>query len=73
MAVHALRQKNSAAGEADIADHGENPTEREVGGTQLSRSIPYDRIRKVLARRQRLWDKRLAAAKWKKKPVVPQV
>lgn len=35
--------------------------------------IAPEKIVEVLARRQRLWDERLATSRLKKNPVVPQV
>lgn len=68
MAMHALQLKASEAG-----DTGGREKSGRLESCSESRHIPYDRIREVLARRQRAWDKRLAAAKCKKAPVVPQV
>lgn len=68
--MHALQHKASEAGASDT--DGREKSGRPESCLQ-SRSIPYDRVREVLARRQRAWDKRLAAAKCRKAPVVPQV
>lgn len=70
MAMHALQRKAEEARSAD------SPIQEKSGRPENcpeSASIPYDRIREVLAGRQRAWDKRLAEAKCKKAPVVPQV
>ena len=70
MAMHALRHK---ASDADAGDTGGREKSGRPESCPERRSIPYDRIGEVLAKRQRAWDKRLAAAKCRKPPVVPQV
>lgn len=68
--MHALQHKASEAG---AGDNGGREKSGRLDSCPESKRIPHDRIREVLARRQRAWDKRLAAAKCKKALVVPQV
>ena len=69
MEKHAKKKKAVGSGEA--GDEISNPVEtRPTSGSKL---LAPERIREMMARKQRLWDKRLAAARLKKKPVVPKV
>ncbi|CAM9297218.1 unnamed protein product [Ascophyllum nodosum] len=68
MEKHAKKKKAVGSGEA--GDEISNPVEtRPTSGSKL---LAPERIREMMARKQRLWDKRLAAARLKKKPVVPK-
>lgn len=71
MAMHALLQKATAAGTNSLAAHRKTSDESKAHDNRTL--VPPDRIREVLARKQQLWDDRLAATKWTKKLVVPQV
>lgn len=74
MAMHELHRAATAAGMADREAKGAQG-KRAMNSTSTADrlSIPHDQIRQVLAARQRLWDRRLAAAKVKKENVIPQV
>ncbi|CAM9129448.1 unnamed protein product [Ectocarpus fasciculatus] len=71
MAMHALKRKAATSTTAGIPEKGDGPSENEA--RMRYKAVPPEQIREVLARRQRLWDQQLAAARRKKKPVVPQV
>lgn len=69
--MHALKRKAATSTTAGIPEKGDGPSENEA--RMRYKAVPPEQIREVLARRQRLWDQQLAAARRKKKPVVPQV
>lgn len=69
--MHALKRKAAASTTAESPEKGDSPSETEA--RTRHESVPPGQIREVLARRQRLWDQQLAAARRRKKPVVPQV
>ncbi|CAM9139862.1 unnamed protein product [Ectocarpus sp. 13 AM-2016] len=71
MAMHALKRKAAASTTAEFPENGDSPSETKA--RTRYKSVSPGQIREVLARRQRLWDQQLAAARRKKKPVVPQV
>lgn len=68
--MHAIDKK--AAGTRGTGD--KRPGVVEVRPLSAGRKIiAPEKVVEVLARRQRLWDERLATSRLKKKPVVPQV
>lgn len=68
--MHAIHQKGAGAGgTGDRIHHGADVRPMSVD----RKTIAPEKIVEVLARRQRLWDERLATSRLKKKPVVPQV
>lgn len=71
MALHAHQRKATAAIDANVRRGREKG--RDHAATASGKSTLPSEIREVLARKQRRWDRQLATAKRKKKPVVPQV
>ncbi|CAM9245758.1 unnamed protein product [Hapterophycus canaliculatus] len=66
MAMHAQKQKETVA----VATDG-RLNESEI--RKKVRSVPPEKIRQILSRRQQRWDSQLQANKRTKKPLVPQV